>query len=189
MTTDKRKFNKLLEEEMKLYGITKKNIKEKRFRHTKSYMLWKAVKSLRKYEFMCALRDKSKNPIIVHMKAFLVKLADRKMNKSFEKVDVELTPFMIGRNIRIYHDNVVVFGYVGDNCTFHGNNVVGNKRTGAHKEVPKIGSNVDIGYGAMIIGDVEIADNCVVGAGAVVTKSFTKEGSIIVGVPARAIEK
>ena len=189
MTTDKKELKKLLEEEMKLYGITKKNIREKRFRHTKNYMLWQAVKNLRKYEFMCALRDKSKNSFTAHIKAFRVKLADRKMNKSFERVDVELTPSMIGKNIRICHDNVVIFGYIGDNCTFHGNNVVGNKRTGAHNEVPKIGSNVDIGYGAMIIGDVEIADNCVIGAGAVVTKSFPKDGSIIAGVPAKVIEK
>ncbi len=189
MVTDKKEFSKLLDEEMKLYGITKKNIREKSFRHTKSYMLWQAVRNLRKYEFMCALRDKSKNPITAHIRAFCVKLSDRKMNKSFEKVDVELTPMMIQKNIRICHDNVVIFGYVGENCTFHGNNVVGNKRTGAHNEVPKIGSNVDVGYGAMIIGDVEIADNCVIGAGAVVTKSFTDEGSIIVGVPARAINK
>ena len=188
MTTDKKLLKKLLEEEMSLYGLTKKNIREKRFRHSKSYMLWKAVKHLRIYEFKCLLRDKSKNPITAHIRAFKVKLADRRMNKSFEKVDVELTPSMIGKNIRICHDNVVVFGYVGDNCTFHGNNVVGNKRTGAHSEIPKIGSNVDVGYGAMIIGDIEIADNCVIGAGAVVTKSFTKKGSIIVGVPAREIQ-
>lgn len=188
MTTDKREFNKLLAEEMKIYGITKKNVGEKRFRHTKSYMLWQAVRNLRKYEFMCVLRDKSKNPITTHIRAFRVKRADRKMNKSFEKVDVELTPMMIQKNLRICHDNVVIFGYVGENCTFHGNNVVGNKRTGAHKDVPKIGSNVDVGYGAIIIGDIEIADNCVIGAGAVVTKSFTKKGSVIAGVPAREIQ-
>ena len=45
-----------------------------------------------------------------------------------------------------------------------------------------------VGYGAIIIGDVEIADNCVIGAGAVVTKSFTKKGSVIAGVPAREIQ-
>ena len=187
MTTDKKEFKNLLAEEMKVYGISDKNIAEKRFRHTKNYMLWQAVRNLRIYEYRCALRDKAKNPFVAYFRAFRVKLADRRMNKAFEKVDVELTPGMIKKNIRICHDNVVVFGYVGENCTFHGNNVVGNKRTGAHNEVPKIGSNVDIGFGAMIIGDVEIADNCVIGAGSVVTKSFTKPGSVIVGVPGKVI--
>ena len=46
-----------------------------------------------------------------------------------------------------------------------------------------------LGFGAnaVIIGDVIIADNCVIGAGAVVTKSFTEPGSVIVGVPGRKI--
>lgn len=179
----------LLAEEMQIYGLLKKNIFEKCFRHTKNYAIWKAVKSLRIYEYRCSVRDNCDNKILKHFHSLLVRLADRKKNKNCEKVDIELTPNMIGKNIRICHDNVVIFGIVGDNCTFHGNNVVGNKRTGAGNEIPKIGSNVDVGYGAMIIGDVEIADNCVIGAGAVVTKSFTKPGSILVGIPARAIEQ
>ena len=177
----------LIAEEMGVYGISKKNIREKRFRHQKSYMLWQAVKYLRIYEYRCFCRDKSQNPLNAHINAFKVKIADRKMNKACEKVGVELTPNMIGKNIRLCHDNIVLFGKVGDNCTFHGNNVVGNKRTGASNEIPRIGSNVDVGFGAIIIGNIEIADNCVIGAGAVVTKSFTKPGSVIVGVPAREI--
>ena len=185
----KQELDQLLAEEMQVYGITKKNIREKRFRHQKSHMIWKAVKRLRIYEYRCSRRDESKNPIIAHIRAFRVKIADRKLNKACEKVDVELTPNMIGKNIRICHDNVVLFGKVGENCTFHGNNVVGNKRTGVSTEIPILGNNVDVGFGATIIGNVEIADNCVIGAGAVVTKSFTKPGGILVGVPARDISK
>ena len=185
----KQELNQLLAEEMQVYGITKKNIREKSFRHQKSYMIWQAVKRLRIYEYCCSRRDESKNPIIAHIRAFRVKIADRKLNKACEKVDVELTPNIIGKNIRICHDNVVLFGKVGENCTFHGNNVVGNKRTGASTEIPILGNNVDVGFGATIIGNVEIADNCVIGAGAVVTKSFTKPGGILVGVPARDISK
>ena len=185
----KEELNQLIVEEMQVYGITKKNIREKSFRHQKSYMIWQAVKRLRIYEYRCSRRDESKNPIIAHIRAFRVKIADRKLNKACEKVDVELTPNIIGKNIRICHDNVVLFGKVGENCTFHGNNVVGNKRTGASTEIPILGNNVDVGFGAMIIGNVEIADNCVIGAGAVVTKSFTNPGSILAGVPARDISK
>ena len=185
----KQELNQLIAEEMQVYGITKKNISEKRFRHQKSYMIWQAVKRLRIYEYRCSRRDESKNTLIAHIRAFLVKIADRKLNKACEKVDVELTPNIIGNNIRICHDNVVLFGKVGENCTFHGNNVVGNKRTGASNEIPKLGNNVDVGFGAIIIGNVEIADNCVIGAGAVVTKSFTKPGGILVGVPAKDISK
>lgn len=183
----KAELNQLIAEEMQVYGITKQNIREKRFRHQKSYMLWQAVRRLRLYEYRCDRRDNSRNAISAHWKAFLVKIADRKLNKACEKVNIELSANMIGKNIRICHDNVVIFGKVGEGCIFHGNNVIGNKRTGAATEIPTLGNHVDVGFGAMIIGKVEIADNCVIGAGAVVTKSFTKPGSIIVGVPAREI--
>ena len=183
----KQELKKLIAEEMRVYGITKKNNREKRFRHQKCYKIWQAVKCLRIYEYRCSRRDESKNSLNAHIRAFSVKIADRKLNKACEKVDIELSPNMIGKNVRICHDNVVLFGKVGENCTFHGNNVVGNKRTGASDEIPKIGKNVDVGFGAMIIGNVEIADNCVIGAGAVVTKSFLEPGSILVGVPAKEL--
>lgn len=183
----KTELNKLIAEEMQVYGITKKNIGEKRFRHQKSFMIWRAVKRLRIYEYRCAKRDSSKNALFEHGRALFVKFADRRLNKACEKVDIELTPGMIGKRIRICHDNVVINGKIGEGCIFHGNNVVGNKRTGASAEIPRLGNRVDVGYGAIIIGDIEIADNCIIGAGAVVTKSFTKPGTVIAGVPAKEI--
>src|ERR1041385_938158 len=48
----------------------------------------------------------------------------------------------------------------------------------------KIGSHCWIGEKAIILKDVELGDGCVVGAGAVVTKSFPA-GSVVFGVPAR----
>lgn len=187
MINNKTELKKMISEEMGVYGLNRKNIREKCFRHNKNYMLFNAVKSLRIYEYRCTKRDNCKSVLLKRFYAFLVKLADRKKNIYCEKVDIELSPFMIGNNVRICHDNVVVFGKIGENCVFHGNNVVGNKRTGASTEIPTIGNNVDIGFGAMIIGNVKIADNCVIGAGAVVTKSCEKEGSVLVGVPAKII--
>lgn len=52
----------------------------------------------------------------------------------------------------------------------------------------KIGSRCWIGARAVILKDVELGDECVVGAGAVVTRSFPA-GSVVVGVPARPIER
>lgn len=180
-------LKKLIAEEMTVYGITKKNIREKRFRHKKRYMIWQALKRLRIYEYRCLHRDEKTNPITHHIRALFVKFAERKMNIACEKVDIEFKPFRVGKKVRISHDNVVLNGYIGESCEFHGNNVVGNKRTGAYNEVPTLGNHVDVGFGAMIIGKVEIADDCIIGAGAVVTKSFTEPGSVLVGVPARKI--
>lgn len=51
----------------------------------------------------------------------------------------------------------------------------------------KIGNNVHIGWNAIIMPNVTIGDNCVIGAGSVVTKDIP-DNSIAVGVPARVIE-
>lgn len=48
----------------------------------------------------------------------------------------------------------------------------------------KIGNDVWLGAGVIVLGGVTIGDGCVVGAGAVVTKDLPS-GSIAVGVPAR----
>ena len=50
-----------------------------------------------------------------------------------------------------------------------------------------IGDNVFIGSGAKIIGEVTIANNIAIGAGAVVTKSFSEDNITIAGVPAKII--
>ena len=47
---------------------------------------------------------------------------------------------------------------------------------------------MDIGVGATIIGNITIADNIKIGAGAVVTKSFLTPGVTLVGIPAREIK-
>lgn len=50
-----------------------------------------------------------------------------------------------------------------------------------------IGNNVNIGWNAIIMPGVSIGDNCIIGAGAVVTKSVPRN-SVAVGVPAKVIE-
>ena len=52
----------------------------------------------------------------------------------------------------------------------------------------EIGENCWIGANACILPGVKLGDGCVVGAGSVVTKSFS-DGSVIVGIPARKVRK
>ena len=78
--------------------------------------------------------------------------------------------------ITIYHHGTIII---------NGNNCIGND--GKSGGAPVIGKNVDIGFGAVIIGDIQIADNCKIGAGAVVVHSCLEEGSTLVGVPARRV--
>lgn len=83
------------------------------------------------------------------------------------------------------HIFITVVKAIGQGCCLHGNNCIGND--GKSGGAPVIGKNVDIGFGAVIIGDIQIADNCKIGAGAVVVHSCLEEGSTLVGVPARRV--
>ena len=98
---------------------------------------------------------------------------------------MEILAKKMGKNVRFWHLGIIIscHSIIGDGCTFHGNNCIGNN---GHDllDVPIIGNNVDIGFGACIIGKVRIADNIVIGANAVVNKSFTEPNIIIGGIPA-----
>ena len=53
---------------------------------------------------------------------------------------------------------------------------------------PIIGNNVSVYTGAIVIGGITIGDNCVIGAGSVVTKSIP-DNCVVVGNPARILNK
>ena len=52
---------------------------------------------------------------------------------------------------------------------------------------PSIGNNVFLGSGCKVIGKVTIADDCAVGANAVVVKDVLEKGITVAGVPAKKI--
>lgn len=130
-------------------------------------------------------RNKNKNLFQKIEYVFLT----RRRNKLAPKRNVWLQG-KIGDNPKIFHANVIVNQYaeIGDNVVFHGNNCIGNNGKDL-RACPKIGNNVDIGYGAIIIGDIYIADNTIIGSGAVVVRSCEEEGCTLVGVPAKKIQK
>ena len=53
---------------------------------------------------------------------------------------------------------------------------------------PTIGNNVSVCTGAIVIGGITIGNNCIIGAGSVVTKSIP-DNCVVVGNPARIIKK
>ncbi len=71
---------------------------------------------------------------------------------------------------------------IGENTVIFHNVTIGR----TDKGVPRIGRSVFIGAGAIIIGNIDIGDNAVIGAGAVVTKSVP-ENAIVAGNPATVI--
>lgn len=67
--------------------------------------------------------------------------------------------------------------------------VVGNNKFKDHIKCSVIGDNVYIGTGAKIFGDLVVADNCIIAAKSVVTKSITQKNSIVGEIPAKFIKK
>ena len=92
-----------------------------------------------------------------------------------------------GPGLSIAHYGTITIGNakVGRNCRIQEGVNIGS--TGGGKKAATIGNNVFIGTGAKIIGDISIADNCVIGANSVVVKSITESGITVAGVPAKKI--
>ena len=105
------------------------------------------------------------------LRALLWKLRLRRLQNRYE-LHVALN--CCGRGLHIMHlGPILMNGHVtvGENCC----------------GVPTLGDNVIVGFGAVILGGVHIADGIAVGANAVVNKDFTEPNIAIAGVPARKI--
>ncbi|WP_417464359.1 acyltransferase [Kordiimonas sp.] len=81
---------------------------------------------------------------------------------------------------------------IGERLTIHSDNhdfddtATAIRLQGTTKLPVRIGTRCWLGSNITILGGVTVGDDCVIGAGAVVTKSFPR-GSIIVGNPARVV--
>jgi serine O-acetyltransferase len=93
----------------------------------------------------------------------------------------------IGRRLIIEHSGaIVIHGHavLGDDCIIRQGVTIGNRRMDRPLEAPHIGSRVNIGAGAKILGAVHIGDDAEIGANAVVLCDVPA-GALAVGVPAR----
>lgn len=99
---------------------------------------------------------------------------------------------VFGPGLAIVHvGTIVVSGSakIGKNCRIHVCTNIGRATIngGASAGAPILGDNVYIGPGAKLFGPIKIGDNTVIGANAVVNKSFEEGNCIIAGVPAKVI--
>ena len=183
-----KKIKDVLQNEERLYfgnnGIKKTQMQRQ---HHKRYFIWKYLYYFRLCQYYSLLRHDSDIFVLQRILAkYLFRFFEKKKNDYSYMSGVEIgLQSKIGKNCNIWHSGVVINGNLGDNCTLHGNNIIGNKGKGKESQFPVLGSNVDIGAGAVLIGEIKVADNSVIGAGAVVTKSFLQSGSTIVGVPGK----
>ena len=112
-----------------------------------------------------------------------------KKNKIGRYLGFSIPPNTFGKGLKIYHQGSIVVNpkvRVGEFCKIHGDVCIGNN--GKNDVCPRIGNNVDIGMKACIIGDIIINDNTIIGANALVNKSFSEKNITIVGIPAIKIK-
>lgn len=95
----------------------------------------------------------------------------------------------IGPGIILLHTGAIYIHpatKIGANCVIGAQVVIGQSRMNDTR-VPTIGDNVFIGAGAKIIGPINVSDNTIIGANAVVLKD-TPKYSTMVGAPAKAVK-
>lgn len=146
--------------------------------------IWRFQVLLRKCEYYYT----QKPSILVMLKKYFYAYQYKRQSI---KLGFTIPVGVFGKGLHIAHRGTIVVhahAKIGDNCHLNAGVNIGT-RAGLESAVPKIGSNVYIGPGAKIYGDIEIADSCAIGANAVVNKSFLEPGCIIAGVPARVIGK
>lgn len=93
----------------------------------------------------------------------------------------------IGQGLFIDHGMGVVIGettIIGDNVTLFQGVTLGGTGKETGKRHPTLGSNIVVGTGAKILGNITVGDNSYVGANAVVIKDVPPNATVV-GVPAR----
>jgi serine O-acetyltransferase len=94
-----------------------------------------------------------------------------------------------------HYGNIMIHGdsCFGRNCRMHvgtvvaGSAVIMDPSEIPEFDAPRIGDNVYFAPGVKMSGPIEIADNCVIGANSVVTRSFKTPGVTIFGFPAKIV--
>lgn len=84
------------------------------------------------------------------------------------------------------HSTVIHATSIGENCHVWQNVTIGKQWPGGEK--PVIGNNVFVCTGSVVLGNITIGDNVVIGANAVVTKSVPNN-CIVAGNPAKIIKR
>ncbi len=88
----------------------------------------------------------------------------------------------IGDGFFIDHGFGVVIGetaVIGNNCTMFHNSTLGGTGNENGDRHPKLGNNVFVGSGAVILGNIKIGNNVKVGANAIVTKDIPENCTVV----------
>lgn len=158
-------------------------------RHTRPHLfhdeLWKFERLLRKTEYLQNCKKDSFSQIYFNYLRYRMYRLSMKFN-----LCIPQNVFGPGLAIANFSGQIIVSSKaeVGANCRISQCVTIGREqRENRNPGAPRIGNNVFIGPGAVIIGRIEIADDIAIGANSFVTKSFKEPGITIAGLPARKI--
>lgn len=120
-------------------------------------------------------------------------ISRRIMEHAKRKTGIEIHPgAVIGKNLFIDHGFGVVIGetcVIGDNVViFQGVTLGSTLKENTFKRHPNIGSNVIIGSGAKVLGNITIGSNVKIGANSVVIDNI-ESNSTVVGIKAKVVKK
>ena len=133
----------------------------------------KFLRTLRKLEFL----------INTHASRLLIFIYRRRLQSLSERLGITIGPNCFGKGLYIPHyGSIVVNGTArfGDNC------IVQN---GVNVSESVVCGGGYLGAGSKLLIGVNLADNIIVGANAVVTKSFNEPNIVLAGIPARKISE
>ena len=141
----------------------------------KQYGYMKTIIMARKYKYY---KEQKHNIMTCILRAWYTK----KLNRLSKKNGIEIYG-NFGKNLRIFHSDVVINNkaVLGNNIKLHGMNCIGNN--GKDEAAPTIGDNVDIGVGAIIIGNIRIANNVRIGAGCVCAIDIPDNCTVVLQAP------
>lgn len=145
------------------------------------YYEWQFIKSLRRLEYCENVKKWTWYGIL----SWLV--AKYRFRKVSLKLGYSIPINVFGPGLSLPHRGNIIVNpntQIGSNCRIH----VGVNIGAHHGKAPRIGDNVYIGPGAIIFGDIIIADNVSIDANATVNKSVPEPNSIVAGTPARIIK-
>lgn len=141
--------------------------------------IWKYEITLRKYEYYYNRTTKLDRIIRFYYKV--------KHHKNCVRLGIFIGPNVCGKGLSIAHINGIEINgnaQIGKNLRIQECVTIGASGGG---KSPVIGDNVFLASGCKVMGAIHIADNCVVGANAVVVKDITQPGITVAGVPARKV--
>lgn len=151
-------------------------------------LIWKFERLLRYTEYYCNKRYS--NPILTVGGTIISLFYRYRLRRMEVKLGVSIPCNVFGPGLSIAHYGTIIVNQnakIGANCRLHACVNIG--ASAGKKEAPFIGDNCYIGPGAILFGNIKIANNVTIAANATVNRSCETEKVILAGTPAKIVKE